>query len=94
MSYALPSHALPHVLPNRALLLIHEYSRPMTRHDWLYSRPIITVFKLYLTVWPPTSELQYIILSNIKNTEWYKMFYYVEQYGVREYNKEIHNNNS
>ena len=82
------------MLPNRALILIHEYSRPMTRPDWLYSRPIITVFKLYLTVWPPTSELHYIILSNIKNTEWYKMFYYVEQYGVREYNKEIHINNS
>ena len=34
-SHALPSHALPsHALPSHNLLLIGEYSKPLTRPDW------------------------------------------------------------
>ena len=44
MSYTLQSHALP----NRALLLINEYSKPLTRPDWRKSKPLITTYLLYL----------------------------------------------
>jgi hypothetical protein len=53
MSYALPSRALP----NRALYLISEYSKPMTRPDWRDSKPIITKYQLCL----------YLVLK----TNWY-----------------------
>ena len=35
-------------LPSRVLLLISEYSKPMTRPDWRKSKPIITKYQLYL----------------------------------------------
>ena len=64
-------------LPPRAVRLISEYSKPLTRPDWRKSLPIVTTFRLYLTLSPPTSELQYIVLQNIKHTQWYKMYYYI-----------------
>jgi hypothetical protein len=36
------------VLPSRALQIISEYSKPMTRPDWRQSKPIITTYYLYL----------------------------------------------
>jgi hypothetical protein len=48
---ALPSYTLPsYTLPSRALDLIHEYSRPMTKHNWRDSKPIISTYRLYLQV--------------------------------------------
>ena len=44
MAQALPSRALP----SRTLLLISEYSKPMTRPDWRESKPIITKYQLCL----------------------------------------------
>ena len=40
----LPSHALP----SHALVLIREYSKPITRPDWRDSKPLITRYQLYL----------------------------------------------
>jgi hypothetical protein len=37
-------------LPNRALLIIREYSKPRTRFNWRQSKPIITCYRLYLMV--------------------------------------------
>ena len=48
MYQALPIRALPsRALPSRALLLISEYSKPLTRSDWRESIPIITTSCLY-----------------------------------------------
>ena len=48
-SRVLPSRALPsRALPSRTLLLISEYSKPMTRPDWRKSKPIITKYQLCL----------------------------------------------
>ena len=64
-------------LPNRALLLIHDYSRPMTRPDWRKSTPIITIYKLYqharsIKLYHNTTMqhklVYYIVLRNIKHT--------------------------
>ena len=35
------------LLPKNALLLIKEYSKPLTRADWRNSKPIVTTYKLY-----------------------------------------------
>ena len=93
LSHALPSHALPsralpshalqsHALPCRALLLIHDYSRPMTRPDWRKSKPIISTYRLYLKVqYCYNSDLKKLlyrtILHNIYNTDWYYVYYYI-----------------
>jgi hypothetical protein len=77
-------------LPPRAVRLISEYSKPMTRPHWRKSLPIITTIRLYLTLSPPTSELQYIVLKNIKETEWYKMYYYIQHYGVKYFNENFY----
>jgi hypothetical protein len=67
-------------LPNRALLLIHDYSRPMTRPDWRKSTPIISVYKLYqhartLKLYHNTTMRNklvfYIVLQNMKYANWY-----------------------
>ena len=74
MSYALPS---------RALLLIGEYSKPLTRPDWRESIPIISTCHLYLIILnhnikyyehlTPIEKLHNIILFNISYTDWYTM---------------------
>ena len=84
MTHALPCRALPsRALPSRALLLISEYSKPMTRPDWKNSKPIITTYSLFSRVYyirhyvqinmsPPSKyALDYILLCNILQTNWY-----------------------
>jgi hypothetical protein len=78
---ALPSRALPsRALPSRALLLISEYSKPLTRSDWRESIPIITTSCLYDCVYylldfnhktPSKYSLEYRLLCNILQTDWY-----------------------
>ena len=46
---SLPTHTLPtHTLPTHVLLLIREYSKPMTRPDWRQSKPLINPYRLFL----------------------------------------------
>jgi hypothetical protein len=82
--------SLPYrALPSRALTLIREYSRPMTRPDWRKSKPIITVYRLYLYVltkynlWTP--DINILILNNISGTEWYFAYTYIKHYGLMNY---------
>jgi hypothetical protein len=68
---SLPCRALPF----RALLLIREYSQPITRPNWRKSKPIITTYHLYLEVRnaslyirdEPKRKVDYIIFRNIKS---------------------------
>jgi len=69
-------------LPSRALSLISEYSKPMTRPDWQGSRPIISTGQLYVIVSLIVSPLNDIILSNIVETNWYKIDYYIKCTGA------------
>jgi len=84
MSQTLPSRALPsRALPSRALLLISEYSKPLTRPDWRHSKPIITThwlfsrtyyirFYVQILLLPPSKyALDYRLLCNILQTNWY-----------------------
>lgn len=52
-------------LPFRAVSLIREYSKPLTRPDWRQSKPIITTYRLYLVVIQNYSDLYYNLLTNI-----------------------------
>jgi hypothetical protein len=83
----LPNHTLPNpMLPNRALLLIHEYSRPMTRPDWRKSKPVITTFKLYVNFKERReSVLVDNVLNNIRSTDWYYKYNTIQQYGLQGY---------
>jgi len=88
MSYALPS---------RALLLIRNYSRPMTRPDWRKSKPIITTYRLYLHVkqvidinnYTRYNTLYHNVLYKINGTEWYFAYYYIKCYGLSCYKNDI-----
>jgi hypothetical protein len=84
MSHALPCYALPcYALPSRALLLIREYSKPLTRPNWRESKPIITTYLLFSRTYyirhyipeqilPPSKYvLDYRLLCNILQTNWY-----------------------
>lgn len=74
------------MLPCRALLLIREYSRPMTRPNWRNSTPIITQYQLYLNVqidsFPKRNLLHHTILYNIYDTEWFYIYQYIKYYGL------------
>ena len=95
LSYALPSYALPsYELPSRAVTLINEYSRPMTRPDWRKSKPIITQYKLYEclmkhpidnTFTKSPDRLYQTTLYHIAETDWYFAFTYIRFYGINRY---------
>lgn len=76
---------MTHALPNRALLLIRDYSRPMTRPDWRKSKPIISTYRLYTRVQylcNVRKNLHTIILHNIYQTDWYYAFNYIKYHGL------------
>ena len=88
------SHVLPNpMLPNRALLIIHDYSRPMTRGNWRKSKPIISTFRLYTRVqylFNVRKNLHTIILYNIYQTDWYYAFY-IKYHGLSTYARDYLN---
>ena len=85
---ALPSK----VLPSRALTLISEYSKPMTRPDWRTKR-IMTTFSMYADfrkkqLWGQKNfwrHLYSIILHNIEKTDWFTKYKYVLEIGTHSY---------
>jgi hypothetical protein len=92
---ALPCRALPcRALPCRALLMIREYSRPLTRADWRNSNPIITPLNLLLELCSKSYEerenrrrmrLINKTIKNIRSTEWYWMYDTIRMYGLKKY---------
>jgi hypothetical protein len=75
-------------LPARALVLIHEYSKPLTRPDWRKSKPIINIYELYLQVKydvynsQNNTPLKKIIAINIYKTHWFDVYNSIRCYGV------------
>ena len=65
-----------YILPNRALRLISEYSKPVTRPDWRNSKPIITTYELFSIYYIIFNniDLQEIIIKNVYDTDWYDMY--------------------
>ncbi len=91
----LPGPMLPGpMLPSRALLLISEYSKPLTRVDWRQSKPIITTYQMYLKLkylidieFTEKELLHYRVLCNIIRTDWYYAYTYVSKYGLSMYTR-------
>ena len=76
------------MLPSRALLLIHDYSRPMTRPNWRKSKPIITTYRLYTILQKCKRKYKpiYLLLfNNIQDTDWYYTCQYIQKYGLDIY---------
>jgi len=79
------------MLPYRALDLIREYSKPLSKPDWRQSVPIITTYGLYKVLQKMRmSRIQmkpkYVALfKNIENTEWYHAYKTINDYGMQRY---------
>jgi len=99
------SHALPHALPSRAVQLISEYSKPLTRPDW---RTFIRITKetfikdklklckntrLYKLVYMNMYDYLYCMsrdeLINLIMNQVYKTNYYYERDDLNSSNKNI-----
>jgi hypothetical protein len=95
------------MLPIRALQIIRDYSRPMTKPNWRKSKPIISTYRLYTLIrqrrmLSAEYKLHYImVLNNIEKTEWYYTYNFIQHYGVEvydhrhffEYGSKYHPNN-
>ena len=85
-SFALPSFAFPSfALPSRAKQLISDYSKPVTNPEWRKSKPIITTYRLYrFALFDRSSNLRDILINNIKQTEWYKIYRSILIHGIKQ----------
>jgi hypothetical protein len=80
-------------LPSRALQIIHDFSKPVTRPDWRNSKPIITTYKLYLFILKhdidyadlSSPDIYRRILWQISDTDWYHAYGYIRFYGLNAY---------
>jgi hypothetical protein len=66
------------MLPERAIKLIHEYSKPMTRPDWRHSKPLTTTYQLYNNTLIRDGLLMAYLLMNIVETEWYYLHMHIK----------------
>ena len=72
------------MLPSRALQLIHDFSKPLTRHDWRNIRRI-SAFDIYLHVYCRTqTPLMELIFYNMQHTNWYNMYCNLELFGIEK----------
>jgi hypothetical protein len=94
----LPCRALPckqvlpcRALPCRALLLIKEYSKPLTNPRWRKWKPIMTTYQIYLYTRPCHINLlrkikfKYlckIIFLNIMQTDWHRLYIDITRIGI------------
>ena len=91
-------------LPSRALKLISEYSKPLSRHDWRTIQPmsfymLCIGLKLYLSVKKDTKRAKYFLL--IRHNILYKnnqeivlnYFRFGEEYCIIHHNININNLN-
>jgi len=73
-------------LPCRAVTLIREYSRPLTRPDWRFIQRL-TTFDLYSHVFchliPQTSLMKLIHYNIVVCTQWYKIYTTIKLFGIK-----------
>jgi hypothetical protein len=70
------------MLPERALLLIREYSKPLTRPDWrtLHKMTNYKLSNIITTV--DKVDLVMIIQTNMKTSLWYELFSFTQVWGL------------
>lgn len=77
---------LRQAMPSRALQLIRDFSKPLTRPDWRSIRRI-SAFDIYhyvyrsLLILTPLMEL---IFYNMQHTNWYNMYCNLELFGIEK----------
>ena len=72
-------------LPSRAVNLIREYSRPLSRPDWRTIQRL-TTFDLYSHVYchlRPQTLLMKRIFYNILDTKWYNIYSVIKLFGIK-----------
>ena len=91
------THVYVYGLPSNVLRLIREYSLPLTWPNWRNSKPIISGYELmnflstskYYKKYKNCIKLYNRIIDNIIKTDWYidwyKMYKYIELYGIDHY---------
>ena len=72
------------MLPTRALSLISEYSKPMTKPNWRKSMPLTTPYQLYNNTLIRSGLLMYKLLMNIIETDWYNL-HIRERFNITEH---------
>ena len=81
------------MLPLRALNLISEYSKPITKPNWRQSKPIVTTYQMYdeiINVGIPSSPLTFILLMHIIDTDWYYLYTKIKYNGKSDIIDIIH----
>jgi hypothetical protein len=73
------------MLPKNVLLLISEFSKPVTRPDWRHSKPIISTYKMYNMVFGDTRPIIFNLCMNIIETDWYYIYMTVHYSGLRHF---------
>jgi hypothetical protein len=69
-------------LPSRAVCLIRDYSRPITRPDWRTLQKM-TTFDLYAHVHLRfQSPLMELIFYNMQYSDWYNIYYTIKLMGI------------
>jgi hypothetical protein len=77
------------MLPSNIICLIREYSKPLTRPDWKTFKRFINA-NLFIeeiidfTISKQTS-LCYKVYVNMKDSTFYKMYIYIEFFGIDSY---------
>jgi hypothetical protein len=80
-------NSLTCALPSRALLLIREYSQPLTRPDWRTLQKMSS-FDLYsysdLKILTPLimTPLMELLYDNIHHTNWYNIYMTIKLSGI------------
>ena len=74
------------MLPINVLLLIHEYSKPLTRPDWRTIK-IMTQYRMFLDIQHNIYKklLFYNVYKSMETTEWFYILNYISRLGIESY---------
>ena len=78
-------------LPLRVLLIISEYSKPLTRPDWRTCKCLISIEEYIYAIHyrcfinKLNSPLLNLISNNIAETDFYKAYNYIYYFGIDSY---------
>jgi hypothetical protein len=74
------------MLPINVLLLIKEYSKPVTRSNWRTIRNL-TQYSLFLNIKNDiyTKSLYFNVYKSMETTEWFYTLNYISRFGIESY---------
>ena len=72
------------MLPSRAVGLIREYSKPLTRHDWRTLRKMTNynLYSIIANVIERNVDLVMIIQKNMSEGLWYQLISFMQVWGL------------